>query len=135
MIYKNIFKFFTILSLFLSVSASAFIRSNSIIYRTPGGGAVIIPRSNSESNTQKNLQGAGMVFNGSVKVSTETEEDPVTKLPKEKKIYKVWIRNCGDVTIPTTKDDESKIKNGDRVELRFDGTRSCNVASWQRFYQ
>lgn len=132
--FKNNIKTISLITLLFSLNSSAYYMrgSNSFIYRTPGGGPIIIQK---DQNGQKGLQGAGMMFNGPVRITTEQEEDPETKKPKEKKVFKVWIRNCGEVTLSTTKEDENKLKDGDRVELRFEGARSCTVASWRRFYQ
>jgi hypothetical protein len=102
-------------------------------FNRPYGNVIILPQ-NTNNQAQKPLQGTGMVFNSTVKVATKTSVDPTTGKPVETKTFTTWIRNCGDVTLPTTKDDEKKLKEGDRVELKFDKDGSCVVASWRRFY-
>jgi hypothetical protein len=116
-----------------SVSAHAFMyRSNPYIYRS-GRGTVIMPNGQNAQSSQQ-LKGTGSVFNSTVKITTTKEEDPITHTLKDVKVYTAFVRNCNDVTLTTTKEDEKTLKNGDRIELKFDADRSCNVASWRKVY-
>ena len=113
-----------------STSAQAWMRSNPYVYRN-GNQTYILPNNNSQTSQQK-LKGTGSIYYGSLKITTTKEEDPTTHVSKDVKVFKVFIRNCGDVTLNTTKDDEKNLKDGNQIELRFEASRSCNVSSWKK---
>lgn len=83
-------------------------------------------RTNQKS--QNELKGTGTDFSGIVEIqSAPTMEDP------NKKSYKVYIRGCGKVDLPTkSEEDMANIKNGSTVKLKFTGSRTCQVSDWSK---
>lgn len=81
---------------------------------------------------QDQLQGDGMQFSGIVKMKMEDtfNEEGVKEV---KKVYRIFLRGCGDVKVPDK--DEKKMKKlnkGSRIKLYLNGS-SCTISNWEMF--
>jgi hypothetical protein len=118
-----------IFSILMSVNAFAYQRA--YVVRTTSGN-VIIPLNRGNNQQSQALKGQGMTFVTTVEIETKKEMDPTTQKEKEVKVYKSWVRGCDKVILPSKKDEEKRVNQGDHVELRFSQAGSCNVIDWKK---
>ena len=83
-----------------------------------------------QKNSNPNqLNGSGMEFYGTVKITTEEIKKDGGGWEKKKK-YQVYVRNCGNIDLPEKNEDiMKKVFNGTRVKLTLSGS-SCKVSDW-----
>lgn len=85
---------------------------------------------------KQNLTGFGGIYNSKLfieeKVVESKVEEDKSKQKKVIKVYKTWVRGCGDVEL-LPPSDPSQFKQGDPIRVRLQGGRSCLVSDWERF--
>lgn len=119
-----------VIFLILIMSGNAFAYQRGYVVRTTSGNVIIPLNSGNQQNQQ--LKGDGMVFVTTVDVQTKKETDPVTQKEVEKIILKSYIRGCNQVTLPSKKDMDKSVRQGDHIEIRFDQPGSCTVIDWKK---
>lgn len=113
-------------------SSSAFAYQQAYVIRTTSGNVIVpLNRNNNQQNQQ--LKGQGLTFVTTVdQIDVTKEVDPTTQKEKETKTFKAWVRGCDRVALPSKKELEQSVHQGDHVEVRFNAPGSCTVIDWKK---
>lgn len=85
---------------------------------------------------KQNLTGFGGIYNSKLLIEEKVVESIIEEDKSKKKevikVYKTWVRGCGDVEL-LPPSDPTQFKQGDPIRVRLQGGRSCIVSDWERF--